>query len=209
MLVGCSRSAVVSIYRQWSEEGQITNRRQGVGCPRLIDAQGQRIEGYPIWSEPTEGVLWHKSQKILMVVTGGMCHNPQCNAPCCVWGCGAADRSECPIRFYNNNTLLPAFSTCSLVCGRVRNSFAMEFHSKYGHEAFRFGCAPNKGMRHFPPNGRRADQSQGGPWQEGGAATRRPPNGSRPRTRGPHPEGRKKERIIASRRLEALLSGLR
>ena len=41
-LVGCSRSAVVSTYRQWSEEGQTTNRRQGVGCPRLIDAGGQR-----------------------------------------------------------------------------------------------------------------------------------------------------------------------
>ena len=33
-------------------------------------------EGYPIWSKPTEGLLWHKSQKMLMVVTGGMCHNP-------------------------------------------------------------------------------------------------------------------------------------
>ena len=41
-LVGCSRSAVVSTYRQWSEEGQTTNRRQGVGRPRLINARGQR-----------------------------------------------------------------------------------------------------------------------------------------------------------------------
>ncbi|KAJ8276573.1 hypothetical protein COCON_G00083250, partial [Conger conger] len=41
-LVGCSRSAVVSTYRQWSEEGQTTNRRQGIGRPRLIDARGQR-----------------------------------------------------------------------------------------------------------------------------------------------------------------------
>ena len=41
-LVGCSRSAVVSTYRQWSEEGQTTNRRQDVGRPRLIDARGQR-----------------------------------------------------------------------------------------------------------------------------------------------------------------------
>ena len=29
-------------------------------------------EGYPVWSEPTEGLLWHKSHKILMVVMGGM-----------------------------------------------------------------------------------------------------------------------------------------
>jgi len=42
-------------------------------------------------------------------------------------------------------------------------------------------------MRRFLPNGCRADQSRGGPWQEGGAATRRPPNESRPRTRGPCP----------------------
>ena len=41
-LVGCSRSVVVSIYRQWSEEGQTTNRRQGVGRQRLIDVRGQR-----------------------------------------------------------------------------------------------------------------------------------------------------------------------
>ena len=50
-------------------------------------------EGYPVWSELTEGLLWHKSQKILMVVMGGMCHNPQCITPCCIWGCVAADRS--------------------------------------------------------------------------------------------------------------------
>ena len=41
-LVGCSRSAVVNTYRQWSEEGQTTNRRKGVGRARLIDVQGQR-----------------------------------------------------------------------------------------------------------------------------------------------------------------------
>ena len=29
----------------------------------------------PVWSEPTEGLLWYKSQKILMVVTGGMCQS--------------------------------------------------------------------------------------------------------------------------------------
>ena len=67
---------------------------------RVLGAQGSSMregnEGYPVWSEPTEGLLWHKPQKILMVVTGGMCHNPQCIAPCCVWGCVAADRSERP-----------------------------------------------------------------------------------------------------------------
>ena len=41
-LVGCSQSAVLSTYRQSSEEGQTTNQRQGVGRPRLIDARGHR-----------------------------------------------------------------------------------------------------------------------------------------------------------------------
>ncbi|KAG9337154.1 hypothetical protein JZ751_029745 [Albula glossodonta] len=33
-LAGCSRSAVVSTYLQWSEEGQTTNRRQDIWRPR-------------------------------------------------------------------------------------------------------------------------------------------------------------------------------
>ena len=65
---------VVSTHRQWSEE----NKPQT--GDRMLGAQGSSMrkgnEGYPFWSEPTEGLLWHKSQKILMVVMGGMCHNP-------------------------------------------------------------------------------------------------------------------------------------
>ncbi|KAK3511937.1 hypothetical protein QTP70_027583 [Hemibagrus guttatus] len=38
-LVGCSRSAVVSIYQKWSKEGTVVNRRQGHGRLRLIDAR--------------------------------------------------------------------------------------------------------------------------------------------------------------------------
>ncbi|ROL41563.1 hypothetical protein DPX16_6961 [Anabarilius grahami] len=41
-LVGCSRSAVVSIYQKWSKEGTVVNRRQGHGRPRFIDARGER-----------------------------------------------------------------------------------------------------------------------------------------------------------------------
>ncbi|KAK3514344.1 hypothetical protein QTP70_015871, partial [Hemibagrus guttatus] len=41
-LVGCSRSAVVSIYQKWSKEGTVVNRRQGHGWPRLIDTRGER-----------------------------------------------------------------------------------------------------------------------------------------------------------------------
>ncbi|CAI5647008.1 unnamed protein product [Oreochromis niloticus] len=41
-LVGCSRSAVVSIYQKWSKEGTVVNHRQGHGRPRLIDACGEQ-----------------------------------------------------------------------------------------------------------------------------------------------------------------------
>ncbi|ROK35741.1 hypothetical protein DPX16_17484 [Anabarilius grahami] len=41
-LVGCSRSAVVSIYQKWSKEGTVVNWRQGYGRPKLIDACGER-----------------------------------------------------------------------------------------------------------------------------------------------------------------------
>lgn len=40
-LVGCSRSAVVSTFKKWTQEGQPVNRRQGHGRPRLIDARGE------------------------------------------------------------------------------------------------------------------------------------------------------------------------
>ncbi|KAK3539531.1 hypothetical protein QTP70_009933 [Hemibagrus guttatus] len=41
-LVGCSRSAVVSIYQKWSKEGTVVNRRQGHGRSRHIDARMER-----------------------------------------------------------------------------------------------------------------------------------------------------------------------
>ena len=42
-LVGCSRSAVVSIYQKCSKEGTVVNRRQGHGRSRLIDARDEEI----------------------------------------------------------------------------------------------------------------------------------------------------------------------
>ncbi|KAI5106860.1 cyclic AMP-responsive element-binding protein 1 isoform X1 [Silurus meridionalis] len=41
-LVGCSWSAVVSIYQTCFMEGTVVNRRQGHGQPRFIDARGGR-----------------------------------------------------------------------------------------------------------------------------------------------------------------------
>ncbi|KAK3510447.1 hypothetical protein QTP70_006837 [Hemibagrus guttatus] len=51
-LVGCSRSAVVSIYQKWSKEGTVVTRRQGHGRPRLIDARGERRSGRPAMITP-------------------------------------------------------------------------------------------------------------------------------------------------------------
>ncbi|GBO46197.1 hypothetical protein AVEN_132362-1 [Araneus ventricosus] len=41
-LVGCSRSAVVSIHAKWINDGDTSNIRQGVGRPRVIKEKGRR-----------------------------------------------------------------------------------------------------------------------------------------------------------------------
>ncbi|GBN97167.1 hypothetical protein AVEN_132297-1 [Araneus ventricosus] len=41
-LVGCSRSAVVSIHAKWINDGDTSSRRQGVGRPRVIKEKGRR-----------------------------------------------------------------------------------------------------------------------------------------------------------------------
>ncbi|GBN39253.1 hypothetical protein AVEN_260097-1 [Araneus ventricosus] len=41
-LVGCSRSAVVSIHAKWINDGDTSSRCQGVGRPRVIKGKGLR-----------------------------------------------------------------------------------------------------------------------------------------------------------------------
>ncbi|GBM84553.1 hypothetical protein AVEN_154082-1 [Araneus ventricosus] len=41
-LVGCSRSAVVSIHVKWINDGDTSSRREGVGRPRVIKEKGRR-----------------------------------------------------------------------------------------------------------------------------------------------------------------------
>ncbi|GBM39865.1 Transposable element Tc1 transposase [Araneus ventricosus] len=41
-LVGCSRSAVVSIHAKWINDGDTSSRCQGVGRPRVIKGKGRR-----------------------------------------------------------------------------------------------------------------------------------------------------------------------
>ncbi|GBN19316.1 Transposable element Tc1 transposase [Araneus ventricosus] len=42
-LVGCSRSAVVSIHEKWINDGDTSSRRQGIGRPRIIKEKGCRF----------------------------------------------------------------------------------------------------------------------------------------------------------------------
>ena len=48
-------------------------RDKRVGHLRLIDVQGNK--DHSAWSEPTDGLLWHKTEIFLMMVMGGMCHS--------------------------------------------------------------------------------------------------------------------------------------
>ncbi|GBN30951.1 hypothetical protein AVEN_1752-1 [Araneus ventricosus] len=41
-LVGCSRSAVVSIHAKWINDGDTSSRCQGVGRPHVIKEKGRR-----------------------------------------------------------------------------------------------------------------------------------------------------------------------
>ncbi|GBO10926.1 hypothetical protein AVEN_240179-1 [Araneus ventricosus] len=41
-MVGCSRSAVVSIHAKWINDGDTSSKRQGVGHPRVIKEKGRR-----------------------------------------------------------------------------------------------------------------------------------------------------------------------
>jgi len=42
--------------------------------------------GFYILSEPTKGLLWHRSHKFIMMVMERMRHNIPCIALCCLWG---------------------------------------------------------------------------------------------------------------------------
>ena len=49
-LVGCSQSAVVSVYQKWSKEGTVVNWQQDNGQTRPHSGR----EGWHVWSDPTD-----------------------------------------------------------------------------------------------------------------------------------------------------------
>ena len=87
-LVGCSQSAVVSIYQKWSKKGTVVNQHQGHRWPRLIDARRE-------WTLLNCSQLLRLLKKVMLALIE-RCQNTQCIAVCCVWGCRAADQSGCP-----------------------------------------------------------------------------------------------------------------
>ncbi|KAI5626389.1 matrix metalloproteinase-28 isoform X1, partial [Silurus asotus] len=54
-LVGCSQSAVVSIYQKWSKEVTVVNRQQVMGGRGSLMHVGR--EGWAVWSDPTDELL--------------------------------------------------------------------------------------------------------------------------------------------------------
>ncbi|ROL48468.1 hypothetical protein DPX16_22793 [Anabarilius grahami] len=90
-LVGCSRSAVVSIYQKWSKEGTVVNWRQGHGRPRLIDARWERRLGRVVRSNRRATVA-----QIAQEVGSDRKASDYTEHRSCVWGYIAADQSGCP-----------------------------------------------------------------------------------------------------------------
>ena len=91
-LVGCSQSEVVSIHQKWSKEGTAVNNQQGHGLPRLTGA-GSKV--WSVCSDPTDELLLLKLLKLILVLIERH-RNTQCITVSCLWGCIAADQSECP-----------------------------------------------------------------------------------------------------------------
>ncbi|ROL52482.1 hypothetical protein DPX16_6166 [Anabarilius grahami] len=92
-LVRCSRSAVVSIYQKWSKEGTVVNLRQGHWRLRVIDARGERRLASVVRSNRRATVA-----QIAQEVNAGSDRkvSEYTVHRNCVWGCIAADQSECP-----------------------------------------------------------------------------------------------------------------
>ena len=83
--MGCSQSAVVSIYRKWSKEGIVVNRQ-------LMPDMGSK--GRTMRYNPTDELLMLKLLKKLMLVLTERCQNTMCIAVCCVLG--RSGQSGCP-----------------------------------------------------------------------------------------------------------------
>ena len=97
VLVGCSQSALVSIYQSGPRKEQwLTGDSVMTSQASLMYVGHVGNEGWPVWSDPTDELPLIKLLKKLMLVLIERCQNTQCITVCCVWGCIATDQSECP-----------------------------------------------------------------------------------------------------------------
>lgn len=90
-LVGCSRSAAVSICQKWSKERTAVNQWQGHGRPRLTDAREERRLTRVVWFNRRATVA-----QIDNKVNAGSDRKVSeytVHAVCCIWGCIATDQS--------------------------------------------------------------------------------------------------------------------
>ncbi len=94
--VGCSWSAVVGSLPTVTRGG--TKPEMRCWAPRLIDAQEWCNEGYPVWSEPTEGLLRHNAHKMNYAYGRNVLQHSASHS-CCIWGCIAqtANDDPCPL----------------------------------------------------------------------------------------------------------------
>lgn len=72
----------------WRKHLLITSNWQGVGL--LSRLMCKENKGYPVW---TDGKPFVAQVTQNLIVMGGMCHNTQCIAPWCIWGCVATGQS--------------------------------------------------------------------------------------------------------------------
>ncbi|GBM06321.1 hypothetical protein AVEN_121367-1 [Araneus ventricosus] len=83
-LVGCSRSAVVSIHAKRINDGGTSSGRQGVGRPRVIKEKGRRSQSSLIKQNWRQTVAHLTAQYNAQVF-----RNTQFSGHCWIWDCSA------------------------------------------------------------------------------------------------------------------------
>ncbi|ROL55101.1 hypothetical protein DPX16_0796 [Anabarilius grahami] len=117
-LVGCSRSAVVSIYQKCSKEGTVVNRRQGHGRPRLNDARGERRLARVVRSNRRASVAQIAQEVAARLPVPVISSNSsQCSSSSssnCSLVCSAVNVSHVTLSWYKGNSLLSSIRVSDL-----------------------------------------------------------------------------------------------
>ncbi|GBM34608.1 hypothetical protein AVEN_171648-1 [Araneus ventricosus] len=92
-LVGCSRSAVVSIHAKWVNDGVTSSRRQGVGRLRVINEKGRRRLSRLVKQHRCQTVAQLTANKIQ--AQAQVFRNTQFSGHCWIWDCAADVQLVC------------------------------------------------------------------------------------------------------------------